>query len=317
MLKQVGKSAAWGALYVSASTFGTTVAMIFIILNNLAMFNVESDVFMDVWMEKILQAFVPGSFIAGLICIAAYWIYYRCVRKYPSELKRVELSKALFMLSIGLAFNLIVSYALEFIWSFLPEALTSQTSESTDFLVDSNYHWLFKLLAVGIIAPIAEEIVFRHGFCRTLAKGNVSMGIILSSFVFGAAHGNLIQGIYTFIMGLICAIVIQNTDNIWYPIMIHVGLNSSTVIASCVPEAFNDITLIGLGFIGVLVVATQLIHNEGMRAMLKKPNMVAPLQVMTPMERLQEKTMVENPGSYDNAEIPGEIVEAIDSPIQT
>ena len=65
MLKQVGKSAAWGALYVSASTFGTTVAMIFIILNNLAMFNVESDVFMDVWMEKILQAFVPGSFIAG------------------------------------------------------------------------------------------------------------------------------------------------------------------------------------------------------------------------------------------------------------
>lgn len=279
MLKQVGKSAIWGLIYVMASSFGATLAMIFSIISNLDMFSLDADVFFEVFWNNIMTSLIPGSLIANILCIFAYWLY-KVIFKQPSELKKVEFSKVIFAFSFGLMFNLITSYILDFFWGLLPSSLIESAEQATDMLNSETYHWAFRLLAIGIATPIGEEIIFRHGFCRTLAKGNVLMGILLSSLIFGAAHGNLIQGVYTFAMGIFCCIMLLNTDNLWYPILVHMGLNSSSVIASAVPDKMSDLVFIILGFTGVLICATMLIHNDNIRAMLAKPDMVSELDKM-------------------------------------
>lgn len=276
MLKQVGKSALWGILYISCSSFGATVAMLYYIFTNLDIFQLDAEMFFDQFFPLILRSTVPATFISSILCIIAYLVYRKAIHA-PSELKSVTFSQAVFCFALGAAFNLLVSYVLEFFWGLFPEDWIESATTATA-LLDTDFHWLFLLLSVGIATPMAEEIIFRHGFCRTLSKGNVSLSIILSALIFGIAHGNLIQGTYTFILGLMCAIVLLNTDNLWYPILIHMGLNVTTVISNAVPQSFGEMTLIVCGFVGLLICSTMLIHREDMRAMLAKPDMVPALE---------------------------------------
>ena len=300
MLKQVGKSALWWLVYIMASTLGVSIAMFISLASRLIDFYQSGEDFMSSFMEYITESLLPGTFYAGIICIIVY-VAYKAICKHPAEWKQINFSKAIFCFALGAAFNLIISYVLEFLWALLPVSLTDSATEATAMLDTDTYHWLFLLVSVGIVAPISEEIIFRHGMCRTLAKGNVLMGILLSSIVFGMAHGNLIQGVYTCMMGIVCAIVILNTDNIWYPAFIHMGLNCSSVFASAVPEALSNITLIIIGFTGVLIVVTMLIHRDDIRALLKKPNMIPVLDVKTPIEQI-----VESPEATENI-IPSDI----------
>ena len=276
MIKQVGKSALWGILYISCSSFGGTVAVLYYIFTNLDIFQLDAEMFLEQFFPLMLRSTVPATFISSILCIIAYWIY-RKASHLPSELKNITSSQAVFCFALGAAFNLLVSYVLEFFWGLFPEDWIESATTATA-LLDTDFHWLFLLLSVGIATPIAEEIIFRHGFCRTLSKGNVSLSIILSALIFGIAHGNWIQGTYTFILGLMCAIVLLNTDNLWYPIFIHMGLNVTTVMSNAVPESFGELTLSVCGFVGLLICSTMLIHREDMRAMFAKPDMVPALE---------------------------------------
>lgn len=276
MIKQVGKSALWGILYISCSSFGGTVAVLYYIFTNLDIFQLDAEMFVEQFFPLILRSTIPASFISSILCIIAYWIYRKAIHS-PSELKNITFSQAVFCFALGAAFNLLVSYVLEFFWGLFPEDWI-ESATTVNALLDTDFHWLFLLLSVGIATPIAEEVIFRHGFCRTLSKGNVSLSIILSALIFGIAHGNWIQGTYTFILGLMCAIVLLNTDNLWYPILIHMGLNVTTVISNAVPQSFGEMTLIVCGFVGLLICSTMLIHREDMRAMLAKPDMVPALE---------------------------------------
>lgn len=62
------------------------------------------------------------------------------------------------------------------------------------------------LAATLLTAPVAEELVFRvalYGWIRRYTGFWVSA--LFSSLAFGVYHGNLIQGVYAFVIGMILA----------------------------------------------------------------------------------------------------------------
>lgn len=271
MIKNIGKAVLWGMLYTFASTIGILVALVSVIVQNLDMFDLESDAFFELWMEKIMEAVVPGTCVAGIICIIGYCVYKR-IRQYPVELTQITFTRSLFCFSLGAVFNLIITYALEFLWEYLPAALTDSATDATSHLLSDSFHWAFLLFAVGIITPIAEEIIFRHGVCRTVARSNRQIAIFLSAIVFGLAHGNIIQGLYTCALGIMCAVVLLNSDNLWYPIFIHMGLNSTSVMAGAFTDvAMGNLVFLIVGFIALLICATMLIHNKEIQALFIAP----------------------------------------------
>jgi O-antigen/teichoic acid export membrane protein len=68
-------------------------------------------------MTAIFDAAILGTIIAGVICIIVYCIY-KAIRKHPLEINKIQPSRAVFCFSLGVAFNLIVTYLLDFIWSY-------------------------------------------------------------------------------------------------------------------------------------------------------------------------------------------------------
>ena len=87
-----------------------------------------------------------------------------------------------------------------------------------------------EILMIGIIAPIGEELAFRGLAYRRMRDYMPAwLSIILSSVIFGVYHGNLIQGIYAFILGLVLAYVYEKFKNILAPILVHAAANTLSV----------------------------------------------------------------------------------------
>ena len=101
--------------------------------------------------------------------------------------------------------------------------------EMAALIFDSNI--LLQVLAVGIAAPIAEEVIFRGLiFKRMRERYNRWPSIIISSVIFGLIHGNLIQFIYAFILGVLMAYTYEKFGSIWAPIIFHVIANMLSIL---------------------------------------------------------------------------------------
>ena len=97
--------------------------------------------------------------------------------------------------------------------------------------------WLI-LLAVGIVAPIAEELLFRGLIFHLLNRHlNIKVALILQGVLFGLFHMNLVQGVYASVLGVVLGIAYILTGSLWVPIVIHIVNNS---VAIFLPEAWMN-----------------------------------------------------------------------------
>lgn len=110
--------------------------------------------------------------------------------------------------------------------------------------------WLI-LLTIGIVAPIAEELLFRglvfHLFNRHM---NVKVALIVQGLLFGAFHMNIVQGLYASVLGIVLGIAYLLTGSLWIPIIIHIVNNS---VALLLPEVWMSDPLISLGLMSLLL----------------------------------------------------------------
>ncbi len=99
-----------------------------------------------------------------------------------------------------------------------------------DQVIYSQPAWLI-FVTVGIVAPLAEEFIFRGLlFCRMKDWMKPWLAIILSGLLFGAYHGNVVQFIYAFFMGMIFAIIYHKTGTLWTTVVAHMTANFWSVL---------------------------------------------------------------------------------------
>lgn len=67
----------------------------------------------------------------------------------------------------------------------------------------------------ALLAPVAEEILFRGYILRTLRPYGRRFAILGSAFLFGLFHGNLMQAPYAFLVGLILGYVTTEYSALW------------------------------------------------------------------------------------------------------
>lgn len=76
------------------------------------------------------------------------------------------------------------------------------------------------------IAPISEELIFRGVTMKYAAKAMpFFLANILQAFLFGAFHGNMVQGTYAFVVGLFCGYVCYKGGSIYLSVLFHMLFN--------------------------------------------------------------------------------------------
>ena len=104
--------------------------------------------------------------------------------------------------------------------------------ESVKLLQEAQDPLLVILMSVAavIVAPLAEEVVFR-GYLYPAAKRFCGpLGAMLfSSLVFAAAHGNVVALLPLFILAMLLCLIYELTGSIWATISVHFLFNAATV----------------------------------------------------------------------------------------
>ncbi|MGB0774210.1 MAG: lysostaphin resistance A-like protein [Akkermansiaceae bacterium] len=82
-----------------------------------------------------------------------------------------------------------------------------------------------------IVAPLAEEIVFRGYFYPIIKRcGGATLAIILTSLMFAAVHTNVPALLPLFFLAVLFALAYEITGTLWAPILIHAAFNATTIV---------------------------------------------------------------------------------------
>ncbi len=105
-------------------------------------------------------------------------------------------------------------------------------------------------LVVGILAPVAEEVVFRGAILRVLLKVFSQerrwVAIMLSALLFAAAHGNMAQIPHAFLIGLLLGWMYYRTGSIFPGLVMHWVNNSIAYVTVMLMPGLQDANLIDL-----------------------------------------------------------------------
>lgn len=103
-----------------------------------------------------------------------------------------------------------------------------RVSESYQDVAGHQYSVAFGVGAVlfGLISPITEEIVFRGLVFNRMRRYYPTLAaIVVSGVLFGAYHGNLVQGVYGGCMGILLAYVYERLHSFLIPCLFHAAAN--------------------------------------------------------------------------------------------
>lgn len=100
---------------------------------------------------------------------------------------------------------------------------TSQVLYSASFPV--------QILCLGFLVPVAEELMFRGVmFPRYKEQGSFLKAAVCSALLFSITHGNIVQLIYTFILGMFLAYVYEKYGSFKAPILLHIVANLTSLL---------------------------------------------------------------------------------------
>ena len=219
--------------------------------------NITNEILMS---PNVLSMVIYALLFSSILNILYFVIIFKIKKENP--IKKVSVSNIIKYLSFGVLFNLMISFILNAIFGIIPSSANLELESMTNMIMSGNF--IVVLLSVGILGPIVEELVFRYGIFKQLEKINYIFAIIISSLLFGIMHMNLVQSTYATLLGILFAFVYHKTNNLMYPILLHIGINSSSVIAS---KLFSS-DWVGLGvcvsvsLIAILVVALFNVKNK-------------------------------------------------------
>lgn len=114
----------------------------------------------------------------------------------------------------------------------------SKKPEETLSLPLNNGGWyVANLIILGILPAICEELIFRGVIFQGLKERfSKWASVLLSALLFALMHQNIEQFLYPFLLGCVLAIVMDRTNNLIYPIIIHLFNNWATITLSFLNE---------------------------------------------------------------------------------
>ena len=127
-------------------------------------------------------------------------------------------------------FGLAVSIAATCFFAMVELAFYSGESQSST-LITYTPPFAVRLLVLGIVVPVAEELMFRGVlFRRFLENRSFWYATVWSSLFFVLMHQDGAQMVYAMLLGLFLCYVYQKFGSLRAPVVLHVTANCSSLI---------------------------------------------------------------------------------------
>lgn len=169
---------------------------------------------------SLVLSVVP-MYLCGLPVL---WLIVRKMPKTPICREPFSPVGFLILFLVSRAFLTVGSLVSRILVGILERLLGHEIADSTTEMVESAPAWLLFVLVV-LLAPLFEELIFRRLFIDRLAGYGDKAAILFSSALFGIAHGNFYQFVYTFLLGLLLGYLYTRTGKLRWSFLLHAITN--------------------------------------------------------------------------------------------
>jgi membrane protease YdiL (CAAX protease family) len=163
-----------------------------------------------------------------LIVVGVPWLIRRSTTtKEEIGLTRLPSWMDILMAPAGFVVYFVVSAILTYtVIQLVPGFDTSQVQQTGFENISQRYEYLLAFATLVVLAPIAEEILFRGYLYGKLRKYvPVWVAILATSALFGFVHGQWNVGLDVFALSIILCTLREVTGNIWAGILLHMFKN--------------------------------------------------------------------------------------------
>jgi CAAX amino terminal protease family. len=166
---------------------------------------------------------IPLTLLTSIIALVFFIMMiiakYKNVTHYLC-IKKIKFNNGAICILLALAVSFISLAGVNMLINYFPDY--KKVSDT----INSSFSSLMGIVSIIVLLPIFEEIFFRGIIFNELrTRINVIAALIIQALIFALFHGNIIQGIYTFILGLVLGIALLWTESIWSNIIIHISYN--------------------------------------------------------------------------------------------
>ena len=227
----------WPALAILVyliSTYAVTIGVVFFSMiantNLYSEFITSSDV--QIIMDLVMGNYYLITIISSVITLFVLWLLlrWRNRREIDYVLKdRLKISNTvgIVVLALGtLALSQLWMVLVDFLAQHIPYFARAIESYSVVTVTIESDNLILMTIVLAIIVPIVEELLFRGVLLSELRR--VMPGWLAATLIgvfFGLFHGNLVQGVYAAIAGVVMGLVYVWTNSIWAPILFHMVYN--------------------------------------------------------------------------------------------
>lgn len=123
------------------------------------------------------------------------------------------------------------------------EGFVGRPSGNAVSAMESSLPPVVTILAFAVIAPVAEEFIFRRLLLDRVRIFGDGAAILIGGAAFGLFHGNLNQTLYAFVLGAVFSAIVLLTNRLRYTIAIHMLINGISVLTTLVESSLLDYLL--------------------------------------------------------------------------
>lgn len=166
------------------------------------------------------------TFITIVILIPVYLYMYK---KFRGHLKFTGKTKGLYFTVI---LGVFASLGISKVMTILPiDGILGNYSELSKNMMKNNIS--LQIITLIILGPLMEELLFRgliYGNLKLFTEKTIAAYV--TSIIFGVYHFNLVQGMYTFVLGILLVYVFEKYETLIAPYLLHLAANAVAVLTN-------------------------------------------------------------------------------------
>lgn len=228
-------SCALGAAIIAYLVIQTAASSVMLVNSELADLYSSSPVFQyafNVIFVSVLSVAVPFGLIA-LLCRKKY--------RYPIiPNKPIKTSRSALWICFGMGCCILANIVVNYLIEFLKAAFNVNLTQGETLSPDSVFACVMEVIAIAVIPAVCEEFAMRCCSLQILRNYGTGFAVFAVSVVFGLLHGNVIQFVFAFLIGLILAYVTVRTESIAPAIFIHMFNNGMSAVQDIVKYAAGE-----------------------------------------------------------------------------
>ncbi len=162
------------------------------------------------------------SNIVAVLALICFFKYRKISFSENLYLNKYKISGAISAVLTAFGFT----YGVSFLFNLIPFSESAVQEYVTQSSALTNGNPITCIIAVGIFAPIAEEMFFRGLIYTRLKQGMIPiLAALISSFLFGASHGSFIWILNAMVAGLYLVWLFEKSSSL-YPCIIFHSVNN-------------------------------------------------------------------------------------------